>query len=163
LSNGLALKSPQASDSKCGVFAVPPSLNFESESSVATGSVNALLDLNPEVNLSTRIQKIETKLTKIKLAWPKLFADLEASYLGVVADIKTLESKTLSLCQVVGNTSTSTNPVSDQLAALSLSLKQFEDHLVVVSSEWESTLQGEISNLEQLLFEAQTKSRLQIP
>jgi hypothetical protein len=54
------------------------------------GSVNALLDLNPE--------------GKIKLAWPKPFADLEASYLRVVSDIKTLESRTLSLGQAVGNT-----------------------------------------------------------
>jgi hypothetical protein len=68
------------------------------------GSVNALLDLNPEGNLVARIQKIETKLTKIKLAWPKPFADLEASYLRVVTDIKTLESRTLSLGQAVGNT-----------------------------------------------------------
>jgi len=134
------LKSPRASDSNCGVFAVPPSLSFESDSSTASGSVNALLDLNPEGNLSACVHKIETKLMKIKLAWPKPFADLEASYLGVVSDIKTLESRTLSLLNSVGDTSGNTNSILDQITALSVNLKQFEDHLAIVSSEWESTL-----------------------
>jgi hypothetical protein len=67
----LALESPRESDIKCGVFAAPPSLSFDSNSSTVSGSVNALLDLNSEGNLTVRIQKIETKLAKIKLAWPK--------------------------------------------------------------------------------------------
>ena len=151
------LKSPRASDSNCGVFAVPPSLSFESDSSTASGSVNALLDLNPEGNLSACVHKIETKLMKIKLAWPKPFADLEASYLGVVSDIKTLESRTLSLLNSVGDTSGNTNSILDQITALSVNLKQFEDHLAIVSSEWESTLQGEIGSLATMLHDLQTK------
>lgn len=40
---------------------------------------------------------------------------------------------------------------------LSLTMKRFEDHLMVVSSEWESFLQGEIGALDQLLLEDQAK------
>lgn len=154
------LESPRASDNNGGVFAVVPALSFDSEASTVMGSVDALLDPNPEGSLSRQVQRIETKLVKIKQAWPKPFADLEASFLGVIADIKMLESRTISLCKIVDNTSTDTSPISDQMQILSLSLKQFEEHLAVVSTEWESSLQSEVSMLEQTIQDLQEKLQL---
>jgi hypothetical protein len=99
----LALASPRASDSKAGIFTVAPNLSFESDSSTVTGSVNALLDLTPPEDISGCLKCVETKLAKIKSAWPKPFVDLEVAYLGVVSDIKMLESRMASLCQVIGD------------------------------------------------------------
>jgi len=153
----LGVKSPRSSDAKGGIFAVLPTLSFESKASTASDSANALLELNPEGDLPKRIQRIEAKLGKIKIAWPRPFADLEASYLGVVSDIKTLEHRRTSLCHLVGNPLPDSNPISEQLHKLSASLKQLEGHLEVLSSEWESSLHCEIGMLEHHLQEVQTK------
>jgi hypothetical protein len=100
-------------DSKAGIFAVVPNLSFESDSSTVTGSVNALLDITPPEDISGRLKRIESKLAKIKRAWPKPFVDLEAAYLGVVSDIKTLESRMASLCQVIGNSPVDQASITD--------------------------------------------------
>jgi hypothetical protein len=147
----LSLTSPRISDSKAGIFAVLPSLSFESDASTATGSVNALLELNPGTDLAKRISKIESRLAQIKVAWPKPFADLEASFLGVVSDIKTLETRTLELCRGVGSTNENSLPLATHLRNLESSLKNFEVSLSQLNQDWETTLQGEMGAVEHQL------------
>jgi len=151
------LASPKASDDHGGIFAVIPALSFDSEASTAMGSATDLLCLNLEGDLGQRVQRIETKLIKIKQAWPKPFADLEVSFLGVISEIKTLESRTISLSKIVGESAADTSPISEQMQTLSLSLKQFEEQLALFSTEWETTLQGKVSMLEQTIQELQDK------
>lgn len=148
----LVLESPKASDAKGGVFAVFPSLSFESNSSLSSDKENALLPMGNDSDLATRVRRIETKLVKIKNAWPKPFADLEASYLGVVSDIKTLRTLTTSLHMALGNDLDSSEPLNSRVKMLMTSLHRLEDSINAIGSD----LQGEAYSMDQKFQDLQT-------
>jgi hypothetical protein len=83
------LTSPRTSSEKGVIFAILLTLNFGSSSLDPSNEPN-LLSLDKDTNLESWIQKNEGKLLKIKRSWSQPFTDIEASYLGVVADLKTL-------------------------------------------------------------------------
>jgi len=148
----MTLSSPRASDKNLGIFAVYPTLSFDSDTSTAgSASITALIEFTDPGDLSIRVRRIESKLSKIKSAWPKPFADIEPSYLEMVSDIKTLESRTTLLSRQVVDTSNFPDSLSGQFQVLSATLQSLDSHLNLLAAEWETSLQGEVHLLDRRL------------
>ncbi len=153
------LMSPMASDSKGGIFAVLPTLSFESDSSVMSNGDQNLLDLHSENEINGRLQKIESKILKIKRAWPKPFADLEASYLGVVAGIKTLQAFANSIKTALGFEGWEVQHPGETMSAQILHLlavtQKCEASLQVLSTDLDAALQAEKFLVDQKISDIQ--------
>ena len=88
------LQSPRLSDRNTGIFALVPSLSFDSVDSAATASSHDIRALEENKTVLQRLKSVEAKLKTIKQAWSKPFMEIDACYLSVVNDLKLLGKRT---------------------------------------------------------------------
>lgn len=100
------------------------------------------LDTPSDHVLMLHVKKLESRLQKIQQVWPKPIADLEASYLGVVTDIKVLSSLAQAIQESIGSDALSTlgHGSNSGLSSLAQTIKES------IGSDTLSTL-GHGSNL----------------
>lgn len=138
------LVSPSHASENAGIFAILPSLSYDSVFSEASDLQGSIAETD---FMQRRIKSLEHRFKKIKEAWTKPFADVEASYLGLVADIKLLDAQTNNIRKMLGEKTDGSANLSDSLwkglEQLSEALKIMEGSQESMSDTWERTFTHE--------------------